>query len=65
MKKCNMCGKEFDIWDEQENLCFEHKIGYGSVHDGEQVNLNLCCDCFDKVIDMVTQMCQTNPLSEV
>ena len=64
-KKCNMCGKEFDFWDEQENFCFEHKVGYGSIHDGEQVSLNLCCDCFDKVIDIVAPMCQVNPLSEV
>lgn len=64
-KKCNMCGKEFDCWDEQENFCFEHKIGYGSIHDGEQIIINLCCDCFDKVIDVVVPMCETNPLNEI
>lgn len=64
MKKCNMCGKEFDFWDEQENFCFEYQIGYGSVHDGENLSLNLCCDCFDKVIDMIAPQCKINPLSE-
>jgi hypothetical protein len=59
-----MCGKEFDMWDEQENFRFEHRVGYGSVHDGEYIKINLCCDCFDKVIDMVAPLCKTNPVKE-
>lgn len=64
VKKCNMCGKEFDFYDEQENFCFEHQIGYGSIHDGEKLSLNLCCECFDKVVDTITLRCKTSPLGE-
>lgn len=53
MKKCNMCGKEFDMWDEQENFCFTHYVGYGSKYDFNKVDLKLCCDCFDKVMDFI------------
>lgn len=62
MKKCTMCGKEFDMWDEQENFCFEHNVGYGSKYDMEKVNVNLCCDCFDKVMDMIIPMCKESPI---
>ena len=36
-------------------------IGYGSVHDGDIVNLHLCCDCFDKIVDE----CKVSPVEEV
>lgn len=63
--KCTMCGKEFDFWDKQENFCFEHQVGYGSAHDGEKISLKLCCECFDKVIDIIAPMCLTDPFEEV
>lgn len=54
MKRCTMCGKEFDIWDEQENFCFQHRVGYGSAHDGDVISLKLCCSCFDRVIYVIS-----------
>ena len=62
-KVCNMCGKTFDLWDHQENFCFDHHIGYGSAHDFERIQLNLCCQCFDKVIDWILPQCKYNPIS--
>ena len=47
-KICSMCGKKFDMWDEQEDFCFVRHIGYGSKYDMMGLYLNLCCDCFDK-----------------
>lgn len=53
-KKCNVCGKEFDIFDRQEDFQIGRAtpgtIGYGSIHDGEACNCHLCIDCFDKVM---------------
>ena len=46
-KKCTLCGRRFELHDEFANLCFEKKVSYGSVHDGETLKLNLCCKCFD------------------
>ena len=63
-KVCNMCGKTFDIWDHQENFCVDRCLGYGSAHDFEHIQLNLCCQCFDKVIDWILPQCKHNPMSE-
>lgn len=61
---CNMCGKTFDFWDHEENASFDHIIGYGSSHDMHRIKLNLCCNCFDKVLDWILPKCKHNPLSE-
>lgn len=49
---CNMCGKKFDFWDEQEDFHFYGRIGYGSRYDEHDLRLDLCCECMDKLIDM-------------
>lgn len=60
-KVCNQCGKELDFWDIQENFTIHSQIGYGSIHDGDDVHLQLCCDCFDKLVED----CKVNPIMEV
>lgn len=60
-----MCGKQFDIWDEQENFGIHHLVGYGSKYDGERIEMDLCCDCFDKIIDTLIPMCVHSPIVEV
>ncbi|MBQ1186613.1 MAG: hypothetical protein IIX54_02870 [Clostridia bacterium] len=59
-KRCTICGKKFELHDMFAALCFEKQIGYGSVHDGETFNLNLCCDCFDKFADILNLICKKN-----
>ena len=61
-KTCSMCGKKFDMWDEQENFCFVRHIGYGSKYDMMGLYLNLCCDCFDKIADWFLPLCVNDPL---
>ena len=61
---CNMCGKEFTMWDEQENRGVHDQFGYGSKHDGDNIDLDLCCDCFDKVMDWIIPQCKINPIQE-
>ena len=61
-KICSMCGKKFDIWDEQEDFCFVRPIGYGSKYDMKGFYLNLCCDCFDKIADWFLPLCVNDPL---
>lgn len=60
MKKkiCNMCGKEMDLFDAQENFSLRREIGYGSRYDGEILELNLCCDCMDRIIEQ----CKIRPV---
>ena len=63
-KICSMCGKKFDMWDEQEDLCFVRHIGYGSKYDMKGLDFNLCCDCFDKIADWFLPLCVQNPLRD-
>lgn len=77
--KCSACGKEFDIWDEQEDFSFDKYIGYGSNHDEEHIQFKLCCDCFDKIFEVIKPMikdikieeydpwagCESTPISEI
>lgn len=51
---CNLCGRELDFFDQQENFTIHKKIGYGSVYDGTTANLKLCCACFDRIVSMCT-----------
>ena len=62
---CNMCGKDFDRLDERGNLGFHYKVGYGSVYDGEDINLDLCCDCFDELIEYIVTKCKINPIKNI
>lgn len=48
---CNKCGKELDFWDIQEGYTIDTFLGYGSKHDTHHLNLHLCCDCMDELID--------------
>lgn len=65
-QKCNMCGKEFDIFDRQEDFQIRRKtdgtIGYGSSHDGEYCDCHLCIRCFDLL--MGTTPFRINPFFE-
>mgnify|MGYP007010767109 CR=1 FL=1 len=58
---CNYCGKELDLFDLQEDFSIHRQhIGYGSIHDGDNVDLQLCCDCFDKLVSE----CNVSPIEE-
>ena len=60
---CNMCGKDFDMWDTQEKFGFHHHVGYGSEFDGEAINLDLCCECFDKLMkEHILPSCRISPI---
>lgn len=40
-----------DFWDIQENNTIHKTAGYGSKYDEEEIELHICCDCMDKLID--------------
>lgn len=62
---CNMCGKEFDLWDIQEGFGFDYSVGYGSKYDGEHIHIDLCCDCFDEMMSSyILKKCMISPLAE-
>ncbi len=55
---CNRCGKKLDLFDLQQDFIIHTRIGYGSVHDGDDVHYRLCCDCFDALI----RECKISPI---
>ncbi len=60
MEICNYCGKEMDLYDTLQSFTIHRMVGYGSVHDGETVNLRLCCECFDKIVGG----CKVSPITK-
>lgn len=58
---CNRCGRPLDFWDLQEDFSIhKYELGYGTKHDGDSVDLQLCCDCFDKLVEE----CAISPIKE-
>lgn len=57
---CNKCGKVLDFWDKQENFSINTILGYGTKYDGDSLELDLCCDCMEKLIDE----CVISPIRE-
>lgn len=64
--RCNMCGKELDVFDRQEGFRIgkmsPYPIGYGSTHDGEMCDCKLCIRCFDFLMGKTAF--KINPFSE-
>ena len=58
---CNHCGKELDFFDLQNDFSIHKRIGYGSVHDGDDVHMHLCSECFDKLVEG----CEVSPIEEM
>lgn len=55
---CNKCGKKMDVYDTQQNCSIQGQLGYGSEYDGEFLDLDLCCECMDKLINE----CKISPI---
>jgi len=62
---CNICGEKFNILDERANFGLHYKVGFGSKYDLTKIDLNMCCNCFDKVLDYILPQCKIDPLTDV
>ena len=58
--RCNKCGREMQVFDLHNNFSIHKTIGYGSVHDGDELRIAFCCDCMDEIISS----CVVSPISE-
>lgn len=56
--QCNLCGKIFDTFDEQHDIKIVRRMGYGSMYDGDDIELDICCECIDNLIEK----CEISPL---
>jgi hypothetical protein len=55
---CNICGQVIDHTNQFEGFRLNSKVGYGSVYDGEILELHVCSDCMDRLIDT----CKVHPI---
>ena len=63
--RCNVCGKTVEqIFESQMPISIHDCVGYGGKNDGSMLDLDICCDCFDKLIDSFTEKCAINPIKE-
>ena len=61
-KVCNVCGNEFNMYDDIDGYSIHKKVGYGSKYDGKFMHMNICIKCMDKLIDS----CRIKPvISEI
>ena len=58
---CNRCGKEFDVYDEESGLVHTDTLGYGSKFDGDEIDLALCCDCLDEILEYADNKWAVSP----
>ena len=59
---CNRCGKEIDA--NTYSFSYLQQLGYGSVHDGDELSVDLCPECTDELITYLTEECTIPPLAE-
>lgn len=60
MAKCNLCGKELDEFDIQQQAEIHIHLQYGSAYDGDYLNLQMCNKC----MDMLIGQCAISPVTE-
>lgn len=59
---CNICGKDFGLVDEREDFSIRRTAGYGTMFDGQRIDLDICCSCFER---RIVPMCKIAPVREV
>lgn len=55
---CNKCGRELDMWDRQEDFTIKKHLGYGTIYDGDRLELKLCCKCLEELVEE----CKVSPI---
>ena len=48
---CNKCGKQIDQCNNYLGLSVHCAVGYGSDYDGDVLDLDLCSQCTDNLIN--------------
>ena len=60
ISKCNLCGRDLGFFDINEDFSWSKRLGYGTKYDGDYLDLHLCCECLEKIVDK----CAVNPIIE-
>lgn len=62
--RCTMCNKILNEFDINGDFSYHKWIGYGSKYDENRLDVELCGECFDKVVSFIVNNSATNPLKE-
>lgn len=62
--RCTMCNRILNEWDMYGDFYYHKWIGYGSRYDENRLDLELCGNCFDKVVSFIVNNSANNPLKE-
>lgn len=57
---CNVCGKVLTRCEEKNHVKINQVMGYGSQFDGDRVDMDICNECFDRLIES----CKIDPIQE-
>lgn len=49
--RCNICGEELSEIDKVADFSIERLLGYGTVYDGEILDMHICCACMERLIN--------------
>ena len=60
--KCNICGRTIDEYDVESGFAIQYRPGWRSKYDNECVNVDLCVDCSDAMIDTLIALCKIHPI---
>lgn len=55
---CNLCGKTVDEHMMECQFSIHTMMTYGSRHDGDLLDIDLCQECADKVIEALQEKCK-------
>ncbi len=62
--RCTMCNRILNEWDMYGDFSYHKWIGYASKYDENRLDLELCGNCFDKVVSFIVNNSANNPLKE-
>lgn len=62
---CNLCGKIVDERMIECQFSLHTMMAYGSRHDGDLLDIDLCPGCADKVIEELQEKCKIPVLTSV
>ena len=60
--KCNCCGSEINNTQRPYGIGVHTRIGYGSKFDGQEIDLDLCSDCLDKIMNYMNKKFKYSPV---
>jgi hypothetical protein len=62
MEVCKICGK---VIEEYDSVKLNHGFGYLSKKDGSVLEFVACTKCWDRITDIIADMCIYNPVRNV